>query len=161
MIFLKKTDHLIAKIEEAVVVFMVFSIILVNVLQIFLRAMEIKMPSYSTSINQVLVLWLAMVGGSLATREAEHIKVDFVSRYLKGKIRKIMMVFINMFAAIICAFLIKCSVDFIILEYRMNEMLTAIPVPLWILQVIMPISLSVILFRFFLLLLEEIRQIKS
>ena len=107
MIFLRKVDHLIAKIEALLVFLMVFSIIAVNVFQIFIRALQINMPSYSTSINQVLVLWIAMIGGSLATRKAEHIKVDFVSRYLKGNIRKIIVMLINGFAVTVCAFLIR------------------------------------------------------
>ena len=160
MTALKKIDDVIARIEEGLVVFMVFTIILLNVLQIFFRAMEINVPSYSTSMNQILVLWLAMVGGSLATRKAEHIKVDFVSKYLKGKLRHYIMLAINIFAMVVCGFLIVYAIDFVKLEYEMMEMLTAIPVPLWILQLVMPASLLIIMYRFFLLGLEEVGHIR-
>lgn len=161
MSVLKKIDSVIAKFEEVLVVIMVFTIIIMNVLQIFFRAMEINVPSYSTSMNQILVLWLAMVGGSLATRRAEHIQVDFVSKYLKGNIRNVIMVAINIFAMVVCGFLIVYAIDFVQLEYEMMEMLTAIPIPLWILQLVMPVSLSIIMYRFFLLALEEVGNIRK
>ena len=160
MTALKKIDDVIARLEEALVVFMVFTIILLNVLQIFFRAMAVNVPAYSTSMNQILVLWLAMIGGSLATRKAEHIKVDFVSKYLKGRLRYYIMLVIDIFAMVICGFLIVYALDFIKLEYDMMEMLTAIPVPLWILQLVMPASLLIIMYRFFLLGLEEIGHIR-
>ncbi len=156
----KRVDDVIAKIEEALVVFMIFAIIIINVLQIFFRAMEINVPSYSGSMNQVLVLWLAMVGGSLATRKAEHIKVDFVSKFLKGRLRNYIMILINIFAMMVCGLLIIYAVDFLQLEYEMQERLTAIPVPLWVLQLVMPVSLSIILYRFFLLALQDIKNIR-
>ena len=160
MTALKKIDDVIARVEEVLVVFMVFTIILLNVLQIFFRAMEINVPSYSTSMNQILVLWLAMIGGSLATRKAEHIKVDFVSKYLKGRLRYFIMLAIDIFAMVICGFLIVYAIDFVKLEYEMMEMLTAIPVPLWVLQLVMPVSLLIIMYRFFLLGLDEIGHIR-
>ena len=106
MTALKKIDNVIARVEEALIFCMIFTIIILNVLQIFFRALEINVPSYSTSMNQILVLWLAMVGGSLATRRAEHIKVDFVSKYLKGNLRNFIMLAINIVAMIICGFCI-------------------------------------------------------
>jgi TRAP-type C4-dicarboxylate transport system permease small subunit len=160
MTALKKIDDVIARVEEILVFVMVFTIIILNVLQIFFRALEVNVPSYSTSMNQILVLWLAMVGGSLATRRAEHIKVDFVSKYLKGNLRNVIMLAINIVAMVICGFLIVYAIDFVKLEYDMMEMLTAIPVPLWVLQLVMPVSLSIILYRFFLLALEEVGNIR-
>jgi TRAP-type C4-dicarboxylate transport system permease small subunit len=153
---LKAIDEYIAKGEKALAVAMIFSIVIINVLQIVLRFFHVNIPSYSTSINQVLVLWLAMVGGSLATQKAEHIKVDFASRYLYGRLKQYIMIAIDLFSMIICCFLIWYSIGFIRVEYEMGETLTTIPVRLWILQLIMPVSLSVICYRFFLLLLEEV-----
>ncbi len=156
---LKTIDAYIAKFEKLLVVVMIFSIVGVNVLQIFLRFLEVKMPSYATSINQVIVLWLAMVGGSLATQKAEHIKVDFLSRYLRGRQRSYIMIAINLFAVIIGGILTWYAIGFIRMEYEMKETFTAIPIRLWILQLIMPISLSIIVYRFFLLLIEEISNL--
>ena len=81
---LRFVDDCIARAEEALIFTMIFSIVIVNVLQIGLRLILGTGFSWPGDVNRVLVLWLAMVGGSLATRKAEHIKVDFVSRYLKG-----------------------------------------------------------------------------
>ena len=158
---LRRMDHIIAATEEVLVVLMISAIIVINVLQIFFRALSFNVPAYSGSMNQVLVLWLAMVGGSLATRKAEHIKVDFVSKFLTGRLQHYIMLLINIFAMVICGLLIVYAVDFIKLEYEMQERLTAIPVSLWVLQLIMPVSLSIILFRFFLLALEDIHHIRQ
>lgn len=156
---LKLIDRYIARVEEALVFFMILSIVFINVLQILLRFFHFNLPSYSTSINQVVVLWLAMIGGSLATRKAEHIKVDFVSRHLTGRWKNNIMIAINLFALIVCGFLLWYSIEFVMLEYEMEEMLTAIPIRLWILQLIMPISITIIMYRFFLLLMERVCHI--
>ena len=74
----------------------------VNLMQIGFRLLQsllrtvgsdivLSAPSWPADINRILVRWIAIIGGSLATRHNEHIKVDFVSRLITGKLR----IFVN------------------------------------------------------------------
>ncbi len=162
MRFLKTVDDYIAKAEEILVFLMILTIVGVNVLQIGMRLVQGSGFSWPGDVNRVLVLWLAMVGGSLATRGNEHIKVDFVSRFMKGISKNIISIAIYCFAIVACGLLIWTSAGFIKLIYGMEETLTSIPsIKLWTLQIIMPISLSIISYRFFLLILKEIVEISA
>jgi len=156
---LKRINNLIASAEKALLFTMLFSIVGVNLLQIgfrlaqsFLRTVGsdivLSAPSWPADVNRILVLWIAMVGGSLATQYNEHIKVDFFSRLLKGKLRALVFACISVIGITVCVMLIVFSIQFLKMEYELKETLVAMPIPLWIIQIIMPVGFGIIAFRF-------------
>ncbi len=157
-------DEMIAKIEQRLLFSMLALIVGVNLMQIGFRLTQslirtvgsdivLSIPSWPADVNRILVLWIAIVGGSLATRNNEHIKVDFLARILTGKIRRGVQSIICLVGMVLCILLVYFSYDFLKMEYELKETLVSIPVPLWWIQLIIPAGFLVIAYRFFLLLL--------
>ncbi len=173
MKILKYISDLIARGEKILLFTMLFSIVGVNLLQIGIRLLQsllrtvgsdyvLSAPSWPADLNRILVLWIAMVGGSLATRTNEHIKVDFFSRVLPARPRRVVNALISLIGITVCLMLVFFSLQFLKMEYELEETLVAMPLPLWIIQIIIPVGFSIIAFRFFLHLLggpeEPVRE---
>ena len=164
MKILRRIDSAIARTEQGLLFLMLTLIVGVNLMQISFRLIQslirivgsdivLSAPSWPADINRILVLWIAMVGGSLATRNNEHIKVDFLTRIISGRVRIIINSIIFIAGITVCSLLVFFSYEFLMMEYELKETLVALPVPLWCIQLIIPVGFMVIAFRFFLLLL--------
>jgi len=165
MKLLKQIDQIIARVEQALLFAMLAMIVGVNLLQIGARLLQsliqavgsdmlLHAPSWPADFNRILVLWIAIVGGSLATRRNEHIKVDFLARLLSGRLREFVHRCIFLVGILICSLLAFFSYDFLKMEYELKETLVAIPIPLWCIQLIIPVGFLVIAYRFLLHFLE-------
>lgn len=165
MKILRILDDAIARFEKGLLVSMLAVIVGVNLMQIGIRLLQdlfrllevswvLNAASWPADLNRLLVLWIAMVGGSLATRRHEHIKVDFVSRFLHGTPRRIVQSAICVVGVVVCSMMVVFAFQFLKMEYELGETLVALPVPLWVIQIIIPVGFAVIGFRFLLNLLE-------
>jgi len=162
---LRVIDDIVARIERAALSLMLGLIVGVNLMQIGLRMLQsvlrvlesgvvLNIPSWPSDVNRVLVLWIAMVGGSLATRRNEHIKVDVIARALSERARRWLNRVICLVGMIVSAGLVYFSIDFLKMEYELGETLVAVPVPLWAIQLIMPMGFFTISYRFLLLVVD-------
>ena len=94
-----------------------------------------------------LVLWTALAGAAIATREKEHISIDIVNRFLSEKHQRKIHIVTNLFSSFICAILAWQAVRFILSEMEFGNKILKV-IPLWTLQTIMPIAFSIIAVRF-------------
>jgi TRAP-type C4-dicarboxylate transport system permease small subunit len=158
---LRRINDLVARVEKLLLLFMLSSIVGVNLMQIGIRLLQsvirtvgsdmvLSAPSWPADVNRVLVLWITMVGGSLATRSNEHIRVDFFSRLLPERPRSLVNALISVAGIVVSLLLVLFSIEFLQMEYELAETLVAVPIPLWIIQIIIPVGFCIIAFRFFL-----------
>ncbi len=165
MRFVQTTERIIKKLEQGMLIASLVVIVGVNLMQIGLRLLQsalrmvesdmvLHVPSWPADMNRVLVLWIAILGASLATRSNEHIRIDAFSRILPGRIRAIVESAIYCIGITITGLLVYFSIQFLHMEFELGETLVAIPLPLWIVQLIIPVGFTIIGLRFFLLLLE-------
>ena len=165
MRFIQTTENIIKKLEQGMLIASLAVIVGVNLTQIGLRLLQsllrilesdmvLHVPSWPADLNRILVLWIAILGASLATRSNEHIKVDVFSQLLPKRIRRLVHFSIYCVGITISGLLVYFSIQFLHMEYELGETLVAIPLPLWIVQLIIPIGFTIIGLRFFLLLLE-------
>lgn len=158
-------DRIIARVEQTLLFSMLTLIVGVNLMQIGIRLLQsllrtvgsetvLHAPSWPADVNRILVLWIAIIGGSLATRRNEHIRVDFLARMITGWFRAFVQRCISLAGITVCCLLTYFSYDFLKMEYELEETLVAIPIPLWCIQLIIPVGFLVIAYRFFLLFLD-------
>ncbi|MCD4653999.1 TRAP transporter small permease, partial [bacterium] len=105
-----------------------------------------------------LVLWLGMVGAVLATREKEHITIDVVSRFVSGRLLCIIQVITGLFTSAVCGFLTWIAVRFIRDEIQYCTM-EIIGLPLWVFQLIIPVSFGLMSIRFSIETVEKIIRV--
>ncbi len=143
----ERTDEIIDRIEQILIVLFLSSMILVSSLQIILRNLFDTGLSWGDSLIRNLVLWVGFIGASLATREGKHISIDVVSRWLPSLGNKIVTLIIHLFSIFICILLTYASLKFIKNEAQMGEA-TFLSIPNWVLETILPITFGLMSFRF-------------
>jgi TRAP-type C4-dicarboxylate transport system permease small subunit len=115
--------------------------------QIFLRNFFDAGLLWAESFLRILVLWVAMLGAMVATRESNHIAIDLVSRFLPPRLLKISTLVTYLFSAAICGTVAYFAIEFIQYEYE-DETIAFASVPTWICQSIIPIGFAVMAVRF-------------
>jgi len=100
----------------------------------------------STSYRAQLTLWLAMVGGLLATRERRHLTLSTAEAIGKAHVRNLARLFSSSVAAAVCAVLAFSAYGVVLADREGGERLT-IGLPHWVSECVMPIALTLIAIR--------------
>jgi len=145
------------RLEDTLLVFSLLSMLLIALGQIVLRNGFDSGVLWAESFSRVLVLWVAMLGAMVATRENNHISIDAVSRYLPNHWQNYVATLTCIFAAAICAIVSWYSFEFVRFEYE-DQTLAFASVPNWACQSILPIGFGVMSLRFLLQMMKVWRR---
>ena len=94
-----------------------------------------------------LVLWVGYFGAVIATGEGRHLRIEFVSKLVPQKIRKIFFIITSIFAGVICYFLMQAAISFVRLEME-SETILILNLQSWYFVIIIPIGYAMLSFRF-------------
>lgn len=136
--------------EDWVLVGLLAGMILLAAAQILLRNLYDTGIFWGDSLLRILVLWIALIGATVATRSNSHIRIDLISRLLPPIIQRFAFTFTFLFCATVCIATAYYSLTFIAFEYE-DQTLAFAQVPAWICQSIIPIAFFLMATRFFLL----------
>ena len=145
------------RLEDTLLVFSLLSMLLIALGQIVLRNGFDSGVLWAESFSRILVLWVAMLGAMVATRENNHISIDAVSRYLPSHWQNYLATLTSIFAAAICAIVSWYSFEFVRFEYE-DQTLAFASVPNWACQSILPIGFGVMSLRFVLQMMKVWRR---
>ncbi|MBU1343904.1 MAG: TRAP transporter small permease [Proteobacteria bacterium] len=135
------------KIEDGILIGLLLLMILMAVLQIFLRNLFDSGVLWGDPLVRILVLWIGLIGAMVASRNNHHISIDVISRYLPDSIRRLTNLATAVFTFLVCSVMAYYSFGFVIMEK--NDGLTAFAnIPVWICESIIPFSFAVISIRY-------------
>ena len=100
----------------------------------------------SATYRSQLTLWLAFLGGLLATREGRHLTLSTAEVIGHARIRDAARLFSSSVAAAVCAVLAYSAAGVVAADREQGTML-AIGIPVWASECIMPVSLALIALR--------------
>ncbi len=155
--FFQKFVSLLQKIEDGILISLLLLMIVMAVLQIFLRNIFDSGILWGDSLVRVLVLWIGLMGAMVASRDYRHISIDVLSRYLPDSIKKMTTLIISIFTTVVCAIMAYYSFIFVIME-KEDGLIAFANVPAWVCESIIPISFTVISLRY---LLYSFKNISS
>ena len=116
-------------------------------LQIVLRNFFDMGLLWIESFLRVLVLWLAMLGAMIGTRERNHIRIDLLARLSSRQAKHWISKGNALTAAVVCLIATYASMELVLFEYQ--DGLTAFAeVPVWVCQIILPVGFLVMFLRF-------------
>src|SRR6056297_3213325 len=95
-----------------------------------------------------LVLWIGLLGAAVATRSGAHVKIDVAARLLPDFWRRVSCVVTCLFSSVVCFILTWASANFVYIEYQVHDHTPFLNLPLWIMQVILPVGYLIIAVRF-------------
>ena len=144
----------IHRLEDGALMLALVSILVMALIQIVLRNVFDSGLLWAESFLRILVLWIAILGAMVATRERNHISIDLLSRLLPPQYFVPLRVVSLLFAAVLCTTVAYHCVVFIGYEYEDGTIAFA-AVPVWLCQSIMPIGFGVMALRFFYAVFEQ------
>jgi TRAP-type C4-dicarboxylate transport system permease small subunit len=143
----QKWDETLGQVEKFAVAAMLSAMILLAFLQIVLRNAFSTGVSWADPLVRYLVLWVGFVGASLAGKEGKHITIEVFSRWFAGQSRRYFRAISNLISTLICGLLTFAGWTFVQNEAQMGN-ISFLEIPVWILQVIIPVSFALMTLRF-------------
>ena len=144
---LRKLGSLYERVEEIALVSLVILMLCLGFLQILFRNLISIGIVWIDPLVGHLVLWIALLGASLATRENRHIAIDLLSERLSPAHYSRIQGAVQLFSALVCLLLVHPAIRFVQNDYVAGTTL-AFGIPLWFSQMIMPAMMLVMGVRF-------------
>jgi tripartite ATP-independent transporter DctM subunit len=135
-------------VEDLLVSLALASLVLLPLVEIVLRKLFRTGISGATVFQQHLTLVISLLGGALAAREGRLLALSTLTSFLKGRWQVFARVFSGAFAAGISLFLCVAAAQLVQTEREAGKIL-AYGIPLWTIQLIMPLGFGVIALRVF------------
>ena len=157
---LKGVAAFLSRLEDAILVSLLTAMLVLASVQILARNFFQSGILWGDILVRVMVLWVGLVGAMVAARRNQHISIDIVSRLLPQRMKKAVNAVLNLFAAVVCGIVAYSSLRLVRLEY-LDGAVAFGAIPTWTLESIIPLSFGVMAFRYFALMLSEVRQWKS
>ncbi|HLP18560.1 MAG TPA: TRAP transporter small permease [Bacteroidota bacterium] len=151
-------DELIARVTGWILVFLLSVMILMAFGQVALRNFFHTSLAWGDVFLRHLVLWVGFLGAVIATGQGRHLKIEFIRKVIGEKLRKIFFIITNIFAAVICWYLMQASTSFVQFE-REAQSILILDQPTWYFVVIIPIGYAVIAFRFLVSVIQAVVDI--
>ncbi len=143
----RQIHQFLLKTETFILVGLFLSLILISVTQIFMRNVLGSGLLWAESYMRVVVLWLALIGAMIASRQTEHINIDVFSKKLPASYARFNSLVINLFTAVVCLILTWYSIDFVVQEYLYGGTAFA-NIPIWMCEAIIPLASFIIALRY-------------
>ena len=155
---LSKVLKQIHRIEDGIIAFLLFAMILISTSQIFLRNIFDSGIIWADPLLRIMVLWLGLLGALAATRENKHISIDLLTRFLSDYGRLLSKAFASIFSSIVAGILSYHSARFVIMEYEAKTTVIT-NIPAWIIELILPLAFGLIAIRFAIHFVISLREI--
>jgi C4-dicarboxylate transporter, DctM subunit len=132
--------------EDSLVTLALAALAILPLLEIVLRRFFRSGISGATAMEQHLTLVISLLGGMLAARDRRLLSLSTLSQFLKGRWQIFARVYSSAVAAVISVFLGAAAAQLVASE-RDGGNILAYQIPIWTVQLIMPIGFAVIAWR--------------
>lgn len=143
----QRLDAQLARFERLALILMVMALMGLGVLQVLWRNLLASGLFWVDELLQHLVLWLGLLGASLATRAQRHLSIDLVTRRVPQRWQRRLILAGAHIAVLVCGVLTLAAWTVVHAEYKAGTVLT-FGVPTWMAQSIMPLGFAVMVWRF-------------
>ncbi|MHC4216381.1 MAG: TRAP transporter small permease [Planctomycetota bacterium] len=108
---------------------------------------------------RILVLWVGLLGATLATHEGRHLTIDALTKLFPVTVTRIVRVIVRIFAFGVCVLLTDAALDYIELQKTTATGKGLFGMSPWITEVIIPIAFILISFHFLVLIIQGIADV--
>jgi TRAP-type C4-dicarboxylate transport system permease small subunit len=144
---IRKTLQVLHRFEDAALIAMFSAALGLALLQIVLRNGFDMGFLWLESLLKIQVLWLALQGAMIGAREAKHIRIDLLMRWLPTAIADALARALSLFSCLICGLGAYAGSELVEFE-RVDGLMAFGSVPIWLCQLILPLAFGVMAIRF-------------
>jgi TRAP-type C4-dicarboxylate transport system permease small subunit len=145
------------KVEDWLLVSMLAVMVVLAVAQIAYRNIAGGGVVWIDPLLRMLVLWVALSGAVIASRNDNHIRIDFFAKYVSGKYYIHIKRLVHLYCVLVCGLISWHAVGFVRMDYEYGTEAFA-GVPAWITELIIPVAFGLMALRYFLLFLSPPRS---
>ncbi|MFO1037651.1 MAG: TRAP transporter small permease [Geminicoccaceae bacterium] len=139
--------RVVARIEEALLAFLLAAMTLVTFTQVVLRYIFNSGFIWALEATVYLFAWLILLGISYGVRAHAHIGVDFVVKALPPVARRIVGLIAIGLCLLYAGIMLVGSYNYVFRLYRLGVLAEDIPVKRWLLAAVMPLGFALLGFR--------------
>ena len=133
--------------EDALLVLLLSAMIVLAGTQILLRNLLDSGFVWIDPLLRVLVLWLGLIGATVATRNNRHIRIDLLSKLFSRNTHRLIQSIIGQVSAWTCLVVAWYGFKWIQMDY-VDGVTSFAGVPAWLLEVIIPVTFALIGLRY-------------
>ncbi len=156
--FWARLDRFGRQAENALLVLLLSSLIVLAGLQIAQRNLFGGGFPWTDELLRILVLWLGLFGAVAASRDDNHINIDVLSRFLPERVKAGSRILVDLFTAAVCALLAWHGGRFALGERDYGTTLLG-GFPAWLLQAGIPLAFGLIAWRYAVFSLRDLAAI--
>ncbi len=147
MKLLQRLDALLNKVEGILLILLLVVMLVLAFLQVVLRNFFSFGFLWADIVLRHLVLWIGFLGAALATSQERHISIDAFTRFLHPRLKHAVRVVTNLFASVVCYYLMTAAVTFI--ESEADAGTTVYDsIPGWYAGIIIPLGFGLLMIHF-------------
>lgn len=145
--------RLLHKLENAFLISLLLTALGLASAQIILRNSGLDAITWADQAINILVLWIALAGALLASRERSHIAIDLASHYAGDLSQRVFSALRCLATASLCAIAAYYGTLFVVEERSYGD-IAFLNVPVWLCEAIIPATLALISLRYCLYFLQ-------
>ncbi|MGD2173031.1 MAG: TRAP transporter small permease [Gammaproteobacteria bacterium] len=135
------------RFEDALLVILLGGMILLAAAQILLRNCFDLGLLWIDPALRAMVLWLGLIGASIAGRENRHIRIDILSRLLGRQTNLAAQGLVTLFSASVCLLVAWNGARWLRFEY-LDRLVGFAGIPVWLLEIVIPVSFTLMGVRY-------------
>ena len=138
------------RVEDAALVILLSAMIGLASTQILMRNFFDSGFVWIDPLLRVLVLWLCLLGATVATRDDKHIRIDLLDKFFKPNTHYLIQAIVGQISAWTCLVIGWYGMGWIRLDFE-DGMTAFAGIPAWMLEIVVPLSFALIGLRYFIL----------
>ena len=147
MKILRSIDTALTRAEGYLLITLLSVMVVLAFLQVVLRNLFSSGIFWADVLLRHILLWLGFLGAAIATSEHRHINIDALRRFLKPRVRSVVDMITDLFAAFICFLLAQSSWTFVMMEKEDGRMMFE-GIPSWWVEFILPAGFGLLIVHF-------------
>jgi C4-dicarboxylate transporter DctQ subunit len=138
------------RVEDALLVLLLSGMIFFAALQIVLRNFFDAGIVWADPLLRAGVLWLGLLGATVASRHNKHIRIDLLSKAFSRNTHRLIQSGVGQISAWTCLVIAWFGMQWIMLDYE-DGFAAFAGIPAWLIEIIVPLAFGLIGIRYFLL----------
>lgn len=135
------------RVEDGLLACLLIVMIVLAGTQILMRNLFDSGFVWIDPLLRVLVLWLGLIGATVASRHNKHIRIDLLSRYFQRNTHRLIQSLVAQVSAWTCLVIAWFGMDWIRLDYA-DAVTTFAGIPAWTVEIIVPLAFALIGLRY-------------
>lgn len=154
---LRTLDAALSRVEEIVISLLLIAASFVLFANVVARYGFNDSFPWAEEMTRYAIVWMVFVGGSVAARKGAHIGVDVLARLLGERpVRKVLIVGVDLLCVAFSLFLVIFGWELVAQAKQFGQMTPALQIPLWTVQLAIPVGGALMGLRFFQRVLGEL-----